>query len=55
MILVDLEMFEWDFMKAFSDRVNFLSVQGPKFMVLDVEKTGVKYSYLSVSVRKSMN
>ena len=39
----------------FSDRVNFLSAQGPKVMVWDVEKTGVKYLYLSVSVRKSMN
>lgn len=46
MILVVVEMFGWDFLKVFSDCVNFLSAQGPRVMVLNAEKTGVKYFYL---------
>lgn len=45
MILEDVEMFRWEFLKAFSDCFNFLSVEGPKVMVLAVEKTE-KYKIL---------
>lgn len=51
MILVDVEMFGWDFLKVSSNCVNFLHAQGPRVMALNVEKMGIKY--LSVSVRKS--